>query len=124
MRKPLSTLAVLLVFAVPVFAHGKPEHGGQSVEVDNHSFELVVEPEAKVTHLDFYITDPKEKAVATAMVKLQISAPDGQKMALPLKYGDGHYTGMLAKAAKGEYKVVALATIAGKKLNARFTFNR
>jgi hypothetical protein len=122
MRKPLSTLAVLLAFTVPVFAHSKPEHGGQSVEVDEHSFELVVEPEALATHLDFYITDPKDKAVATAMVKLQISAPDGQKTALPLKYGDGHYTGMLTKVAKGEYKVVALSTIAGKKLNSRFTF--
>jgi ribosomal protein L25 (general stress protein Ctc) len=122
MRKPLSTLAVLLAFAVPVFAHGKPEHGGQSVEVDNHSFELVVEPEAKATHLDLYINDPKEKTVATAMVKLQISGPDGQKMVLPLKYGNGHYTGVLTKVAKGEYKVVALSTIAGKKLNSRFSF--
>ena len=122
MRKSLSTLAVLLAFAVPVFAYGKPAHGGQSIEVDGHHFELVVEPEAKATHLDLYITDPKAKVVAMAMVKLQISAPDGQKMALPLKYGDGHYTGVLTKVAKGEYKVVALSTIAGKKLNSRFTF--
>ncbi|MGA7952861.1 MAG: hypothetical protein WCA07_05000 [Gloeobacterales cyanobacterium] len=122
MRKSMSSLVILLAFAVPVLAHGKPEHGGQSVEVDDHSFELVVEPEAKATHLDLYITDPKEKVVATAMVKLQISAPDGQKMVLPLKYGEGHYTGMLTKVTKGEYKVVALSTIAGKKLNSRFTF--
>ena len=101
---------------------GKPEHGGQSVEVDEHSFELVVEPETKATHLDLYITGPKEKVVTQAMVKLQISTPDGQKIALPLKYGDGHYTGVLTKVAKGEYKVVALSTISGKKLNSRFTF--
>jgi hypothetical protein len=122
MRKPLSTLAALLALTVPAFAHGKPEHGGQSVEVDEHSFELVVEPEVKATHLDLYITDPKEKVVTQAMVKLQISTPDGQKIALPLKYGDGHYTGVLTKVAKGEYKVVALSTISGKKLNSRFTF--
>lgn len=106
------------------YAHGKPEHGGQAVEVQEYQLELVVEPEAKVTHLDFYIVDPKEKTVTNASAKLQIATPNGQKIVLPLRYEDGHYTAMLTSTAKGEYKIVALTTIGDKKLNSRFSFKR
>ena len=116
-------LALLLVaFVLPVFAEGEPKHGGQVVEVQDHQFELVVEPEAKSTHLDLFISDPKNKPVTTAVAKLQILAPNGQKATLPLKYGDGHYTAVLNAPIKGEYRVVVLTSVGGKKLNSRFSF--
>lgn len=124
MRRLLLVLALGAVVTAPAFAHGKPEHGGQVVEVQEHQFELVVEPEAKATHLDFYITDPAEKPVSTARVKLAITTPDGQRTDLPLKYAGGHYTALLPGETKGEYRVVALSAIGPKKLNARFTFKR
>jgi ribosomal protein L25 (general stress protein Ctc) len=124
LQKMLFVPLLVGALAVPAFAHGKPEHGGQSVEVDGHSFELVTEPETKVTHLDLYINDPKEKPVSTATVKLQISTPNGQKVSLPLKYEGGHYTALLNAVVKGEYKVVALTSIGAKKLNSRFSFKR
>ncbi|MBC8124061.1 MAG: hypothetical protein H7Y22_19765 [Gemmatimonadaceae bacterium] len=114
-------LSAMLVF--PGFAYGKPKHGGQVVAVQGHQFELVVEPEAKGTHLDLFISDPSDKPVTTATVKMQVIGPDGQRTVLPLKYGGGHYTVVLPGAAKGEYKVVTLATVSGKKLNSRFNFN-
>jgi hypothetical protein len=124
LQKMLLVLLLVGTLAVPAFAHGKSEHGGQAVEVDGHSFELVAEPETKVTHLDLYINDSKEKSVSNANVKLQISTPNGQKVSLPLKYEGGHYTAPLNSVAKGEYKVVALTSIGAKKLNSRFSFSR
>lgn len=122
----LSKISIaLLVSALltgPVFADGKPEHGGQLVDVQGHHFELVVEPEAKTTHLDLFISDPEDKPVTTATVKLQVTAPGGQKTTLPLKYEGGHYTAVLGAPVKGEYRVVALATVGDKKLNSRFSF--
>jgi hypothetical protein len=118
-------LAVLIgLHTGSAYAHGEPEHGGQVVEIQEYQFELVVEPEANTTHLDFYITDPKEKTVTNASAKLQITTPNGQKIVLPLKYADGHYTAMLTSIANGEYKVVALTNIGNKKLNSRFSFKR
>jgi uncharacterized protein (UPF0333 family) len=121
---PCLPLVLVALSTGTAYAHGKPEHGGQAVEVQNYQFELVVEPEAKATHLDFYIVDPKDKTVTNASAKLQIATPNGQKIVLPLKYEDGHYTTMLTNIAKGEYKVVALTTIGDKKLNSRFSFSR
>ncbi len=117
-------LALLLnaAFVLPISAADGPKHGGQVVEVQGHQFELVVEPEAKTTHLDLFISDPKNKPVTTAVAKLQILGPDGQKTTLPLKYGDGHYTAVLNAPIKGEYRVVALTSVGGKKLNSRFNF--
>ncbi|MBC8122751.1 MAG: hypothetical protein H7Y22_13040 [Gemmatimonadaceae bacterium] len=122
----LSKRAIVLMLSAlltgPVFAGGKPEHGGQLVDVQGHHFELVVEPEAKTTHLDLFISDPENQPVTTATVKLQITDPSGQKSSLPLKYEGNHYTAVLSAPVKGEYRVVALATISGKKLNSRFNF--
>jgi hypothetical protein len=117
-------LILIVLNTGTAYAHGEPEHGGQAVEVQEYQFELVVEAEAKATHLDFYIVDPKEKTVPNAVAKLQISTPNGQKIVLPLQYEDGHYTAMLTTTAKGEYKVVALTTLGNKKLNSRFSFKR
>jgi len=122
MQKLLTLVTATVLAVAPVFAHGEPEHGGQIVEVQEHQFELVVEPEANGTHLDFYISDPGDRPVSTATVKLQITAPDGRRIALPLRYAQGHYTAMLPSGAKGEYRVVALTDIGGRKLNSRFTF--
>lgn len=124
--QPSKTALALLLSALlsgPVQAGGKPEHGGQLVDIEGHHFELVVEPEAKTTHLDLFINDPKNRPVTTATVKLQVTGPGGQKTTLPLKYEGDHYTAVLPTAAKGGYKVVALASIGGKKFNSRFNFN-
>jgi hypothetical protein len=121
---PWLPLIFVVLNAATANAHGKLEHGDQVVEVQEYQFELVVEPDTKATHLDFYIVDPKEKIVAKASAKLQIATPNGQNVVLPLKYEAGHYTGMLTNIAKGEYKVVALTSIDSKKLNSRFTFKR
>jgi len=121
---PWLLVMLIVLHTGSAYAHGEPEHGGQAVEIQDYQFELVVEPEANATHLDFYIADPKEKTVANASAKLQITTPNGQKVVLPLKYADGHYTAVLTNPAKGEYKVVALTTIGSKKLNSRFSFNR
>jgi hypothetical protein len=121
---PWLPLMLIVLNTGMAYAHGEPKHGGQAVEVQEYQFELVVEPEAKATHLDFYIVDPKEKVVANASAKLQIATPNGQKVVLPLKYAEGHYTAMLATTAKGEYKVVALTALGNKKLNSRFSFKR
>ncbi len=113
----------LFLFPVAVYAHGA-EHGGQAVEVQGYNLELVAEPEAKYTHIHLYLMDAKDKIVSTAQVKLQVMAPDGKKLALPLVYDvkENSYTANLAMTAKGIYKAVVLTSVAGKKLNARYTF--
>jgi len=114
----------LLLPPAAVYAHSA-EHGGQAVEVQGNNLELVVEPETKGIHLHLYITDATEKIVTNAQVKLQVTAPDSTKTLVVLTYDvkEQSYVTDLPMTAKGQYKVVALATVAGKKLNARYTFS-
>jgi len=118
-------LSISLLFPWAAYAHGA-EHGGQAVEVQGYNLELVAEPEAKGTHLHLYLTDAKEQWVTTAQIKLQVMTPDGIKIAQSMAYDakENSYVTDLAIVAKGEYKVVALTTVAGKKINARYTFKR
>jgi hypothetical protein len=114
----------LLLLPGAVSAHGA-EYGGQSVEVQGNNLELVAEPETKGVHLHLYITDATEKIIANAQVKLQVTAPDSTKTLVVLTYDvkEKSYVTDLPMTVKGQYKVVALATLAGKKLNARYTFS-
>ncbi|UFP93186.1 hypothetical protein [Gloeobacter morelensis] len=121
-KRILSALALLVILTAASPVLGGAKHGGQAVEIQGYHFELVVEPESGGAHLDLFINDPKSKAVSDAAVQLQVSAPGGQKLSLPMKYGEGHYEAVLPAAAKGVYRVVALATVGGKKLNSRFSF--
>ncbi|WP_287128555.1 hypothetical protein [Candidatus Cyanaurora vandensis] len=126
-RTMFHVLTLTVILTAPGLAYGgKPEYGGQTVEVQAHHLEFVAEPTAQATHLHLYILDPQDKKVTNAGVKLQILSPDGLKTALALKYNvqEASYVGDLPLTVKGVYKVVALTTIGGKKLNARYTFKR
>jgi hypothetical protein len=106
-----------------------PKHSGQAVEVKGHHLELVVALEGKQTHMDFYVLGPSGKPLPDANVRFQVITPDGRKLMLPLSYEPehGHYGALLPSDSqgsypKGQYKVVALTTVGGQKLNARYTF--
>lgn len=122
-------VAVGLLTLVPVAWAATPKHAGQVVEAKGHHLELVVALEGKETHMDFYVLDPSGKAVPNAAVKFQVLTPEGRRLMLPLTYEPehGHYGVLLppdgkGSYAKGQYKVVALTDIDGRKLNARYTF--
>jgi len=118
MKWSLLLLTALLLIPITAYAHGA-EHGGQAIEVQGYNLELVAEPEAKGTHLHLYLTDAQEKLVTTAQVKLQIIAPAGMKIIQPMTYdaNEKSYVADLPVTTKGEYKVVALTTLAGKRLS-------
>ncbi len=119
---PTLLLTALLLYPGIVLADAK--HGGQAIDVQGYHLELLAEPEAKSTHLHFYLMDGKDQLLTNAQVRLQVTMPDGTKKTLALGYSDKEksYVADLPFNAKGTYNVVALTTIGGKKLNARYTF--
>lgn len=101
--------------------------GGQVIESQGYHLEFVPEKTDKGMHLDFYLQkSDTHTAVGGAKVTAQVQMPDGKKETLTLKYDDKekHYTALLATKAAGEYKVVILLDIGGKKVNGRFSFKR
>jgi hypothetical protein len=101
--------------------------GGQVVETGAYHLELVVLPEASGTHLDLFLqTGDTHAAVEGATVTGQVQLPDGSQQAVDFEYDDAgkHYATLLPETAPGEYKVVVLTTINGKKVNGRFNFTR
>jgi len=123
MKWPL--ILILLLFPGVVYAHGA-EHGGQAIEVQGYNLELATEAQGPNIHIHFYLMDMKDRIVTNAQIKLQVTTPDGIKIAQALRYNakEQGYVGDLVTVAKGEYKVVVLTTIAGEKINARYTFKR
>jgi hypothetical protein len=57
-------------------------------------------------------------------VTAQIQRPDGTQKSLDLKYDAAgkHYTALFTGKGVGDYKVVMLSEISGKKVNGRFNF--
>ena len=121
-RRSIALVAALAMMSTPVFAHGRAAHGGQLVEVNQYQFEFVLENAQTAPHIDMYVIDPKDKAVTTAKIQLRVTAPDGKKLVIPLKYEENHYTAQLGSKAKGDYNVVVLSTVGKQKLNSRFSF--
>ena len=121
-RRSVALVAALAMMSAPAFAHGHAAHGGQLVEVSDYQFEFVLENAQTAPHIDMYVIDPKDKPVTTAKIQLRVSAPDGKRLVVPLKFEENHYTAQLGSKAKGDYNVVVLSTVGMKKLNSRFSF--
>lgn len=101
--------------------------GGQVVEAQGYHLEFAPEKTDKGTHLDFFLQKgDKHSSVGNANVKAEVTMPDGKKQTLALKYDakEKHYTALLETKATGDFKVVILSEIAGKKVNGRFSFKR
>jgi hypothetical protein len=101
--------------------------GGQVIETDEYHLELVTIPEATGTHLDFFLQKgDNHEAISNAKVIAQVQLPDGTQQSLDMSYDtEGkHYAVLLPATATGEYKVIILSDIGGKKVNGRFTFTK
>jgi hypothetical protein len=101
--------------------------GGQVLESQGYHLEFVPEKTAKGMHLDFYLQRSDNHApIGNANVKAEITMPEGKKQTINLKYDakERHYTAILETKVTGDFKVVMLSDIAGKKVNGRFSFKR
>ena len=121
-RRSIAIVAAVVMMSAPALAHGHPAHGGQIVEVNEYQFEFVLENAQTAPHVDMYVIDPKDKPVTNAKIQLRVTAPDGRKLVVPLKYEENHYTAQLGSKAKGDYSVVVLSTVGKQRLNTRFSF--
>jgi hypothetical protein len=129
-------LSVSIVHTLPVHAQaeatqklksGGANKGGQVLESGPYHLEFVPEVSADKTHLDFYLQNgSNHQPIPNAKVIAEIRMPDGTQKRLPLTYDakDKHYTAILPGKAAGEYKVIILSDINGKKVNGRFSFKR
>ncbi len=119
---------VLASISTPqIIAKAEAKNGGQVVEVQGYHLEFVPEKTDKGAHLDFYLQKgDNHSSVGNANVKAEVTMPDGKKQTLALKYDpkEKHYTALLETKATGDFKVVILSEIAGKKVNGRFSFKR
>lgn len=103
-----------------------PQAGGQVVESGAYHLELVSEPEANGTHLDFYLqTGDNHQPIADAKVTAQVQSPDGKQQTLNLTYdvSGKHYAALLPEKAAGQYQVKITSDIKGEKVDGRFAFN-
>jgi hypothetical protein len=101
--------------------------GGQVIETQGYHLEFVPKKSAKGMHLDFYLQrSDNHVTIGNAKIKAEIMMPDGKKQTINLKYDakEKHYTGILETKATGDFKVVMLSDISGKKVNGRFSFKR
>ena len=114
-------------------AKNETSHGGsqaknaQVVESGAYHLELVPEPEANGTHLDFYLQKgDNHEAIPDAKVTTQVQLPDATQKTLPLTYdAEGkHYTVMLPGKATGQYQLKVTSDIKGEKVEGRFSFNQ
>ena len=123
----ISTPLLAIASPPPIIAKSESKMGGQVVEVQGYHLEFVPEKTDKGAHLDFYLQKgDNHSAVDDANVKAEVTMPDGKKQTLALKYDpkEKHYTALLETKAIGDFKVVILSKIAGKKVNGRFSFKR
>jgi len=105
--------------------HGKPNQGGQVVEVGAYHLELLLGKEENNIHLDFFLqTGDTHAAVPDAKVTAQVQFPDGTQKSYDLAYDapNQHYATNLPTSASGEYKIAILTDIKGEKVNGRFNF--
>jgi hypothetical protein len=108
-------------------ANSESKNGGQVIETQGYHLEFVPEKTDKGAHLDFYLQKgDNHSSVGNANVKAEVTMPDGKKQTLSLKYDpkEKHYTALLETKATGDFKVVILSDISGKKVNGRFSFKR
>ncbi len=106
---------------------GKPNQGGQVVEVGAYHLELVSINEDGGVHIDLFLQNGSDHSpIPDAKVSAQVQLPNGTKKSLDMPYKeDGkHYGALLSETIAGEYKVVILSEIKGEKINGRFTFKR
>lgn len=106
---------------------GKPNQGGQVIEVGAYHLELVTINEEGGVHIDLFLQNGSDHSpIPDAKVSAQVQLPNGSKKALELPYkADGkHYGALLSETISGEYKVVILSEIKGEKINGRFSFKR
>ncbi len=103
--------------------HGKPNQGGQVVEVGAYHLELLMVKEENNIHLDFFLqTGDTHAAIPDAKVTAQVQFPDGSQKSYDLAYDapNQHYATNLPTNASGEYKIAILTDIKGEKVNGRF----
>jgi hypothetical protein len=89
--------------------------------------EFVAGKEEGSTHLDFFLfKGDNHEPVSDAKVTAQVQFPDGTQKFFDLAYDapEKHYHIKLDGKTAGEYKVVILTDIKGKKVNGRFSFER
>lgn len=101
--------------------------GGQVIETGVYHLEMIAEPEAEGTHIDFYLQKgDNHEPVSDAKVTAQIQLPDGTQKTLDFVYdAEGkHYAVLLPEKAAGEYKLAILSDINGEKVNGRFSFKK
>lgn len=118
---------LVLAISPQISTAGEVNKGGQVVEFQGYHLEFVPEKTAKGMHLDFYLQkSDTHAAIANAKITAQVQLPDGKKQTLPLTYDakEKHYTAILETKATGDFKVVMLCDIGGKKVNGRFSFKR
>lgn len=108
-------------------AHKDDEKGGhgsgQAVEVDGYHIELKSHKEDKVTHLDIaFQKGDNYEVVMGAKVTAEIKMTDGtsKTLSLPYKSTEKVYRTDLSDLPPGDYKLIVLSEIDGKKMNARF----
>ncbi len=105
----------------------KPLNGGQVVESGPYHLEFVPDKENKGFHLDFYLQKgDNHETIPNAKVVAQVQLPDGTQKTLPLTYdAEGkHYAVLLSETTPGQYNVKITADVDGKKVDARYSFNR
>ncbi|MFM7602867.1 MAG: hypothetical protein ACKO7R_16990 [Pseudanabaena sp.] len=105
--------------------HGKPNQGGQVVEVGAYHLELLLGKEENNIHLDFFLqTGDTHEVIPDAKVTAQVQFPDGSQKSYNLNYDapNKHYTINLPTSNSGEYKIAILTDIKGEKVNGRFNF--
>jgi hypothetical protein len=106
---------------------GKPNQGGQVIEVGAYHLELVTINEEGGVHIDLFLQNGSDHSpIPDAKVSAQVQLPNDTKKSLDLPYkADGkHYGALLSETVAGEYKVVILSDIKGEKINGRFSFKR
>jgi hypothetical protein len=97
------------------------------VEANGIYLEFESAPEGNQTHVGVIVQKgEKHEPVPTAKVSMQVQTPDGQTQTVPLQYEakDKHFGGTLPVATKGQYQVKVLATVDGKEVSGRFSFDR
>jgi hypothetical protein len=123
----LAISSPLVLAIAPQITAGEVNNGGQVIESQGYHLEFVPEKTAKGMHLDFYLQkSDTHAAIANAKITAQVQLPDGKKQTLPLTYDakEKHYTAILETKGTGDFKVVMLCDIGGKKVNGRFSFKR
>jgi len=119
---------LLAIASIPqIIAKAEAKTIGQVIESQGYHLEFVPKKTDKGAHLNFYFQKSDTHAsVGNAKVTAQVQLPDGKRETVTLKYDpkEKHYTALLTTKVTGDFKVVVLCDINGKKVNGRFSFKR